>query len=219
MGRKRSRDLLRLVHLSEMLGTLAWMGSSGEVGLRRPNNSIHAQLKQLLLRDVLNLNNLFTLGSIIIITTTNRNVLQLGLSRIYHVEKLNAHDSLHLFSCHSFRRRNLPEDRRYDSITAVRYCKGNPLSLKLLGRTLFRKKKSYCQSFLEGLRNPKPREIHDVLRRIYDMLGRDEKQIFLDIACFFRRNYSKPSLIKMLECSYNSAYTTVEYLIDKSILE
>ncbi|CAI0453482.1 unnamed protein product [Linum tenue] len=177
-----------------------------------------SQLEQLLLGDVLNLAKLFALGSRIIVTTRNRKVLEFAMARIYHVERLNPQDSLRLFSLYSFRRELPPEDRRYQSVTAVGYCQGNPLALRVLGCTLFRKSKNYWQSFLDGLRKIPKQEIHGVLRRSYDELGSDEKRMFLDIACFFRRNYSKSHLIKMMACSYYSAYSRVEDLIDKALL-
>ncbi|CAN1781730.1 Disease resistance protein RUN1 [Linum perenne] len=177
-----------------------------------------SQLEQLLLGDVLNLTKLFALGSRIIVTTRNRKVLESAMARIYHVEKLNPQESLRLFSLYSFRREVPPEDRRYQSITAVGYCQGYPLALRVLGCALFRKSKSYWQSYLDGLRKTGKQEIHGVLRKSYDELARDEKPMFLDIACFFRRNYSKSNLIKMMESSYYSAYSRVEDLIDKALL-
>ncbi|CAI0453472.1 unnamed protein product [Linum tenue] len=177
-----------------------------------------SQLESLLLGDVLNLTKLFALGSRIIVTTRNRKVLEVAMARIYHVEQLSPQESLRLFSMYSFRQETPPTSRRYQSVTAVGYCQGNPLALRVLGCTLFRKSESYWQSFLDGLRKNPKREIHDVLRRSYDELGGDEKRMFLDIACFFRRNYSKSHLIKMMACSYYSAYSRVEDLIDKALL-
>jgi hypothetical protein len=64
-------------------------------------------------------------------------------------------------------------------------CSGLPLSLKVLGALLNGKNTSDWEYQLNKLGRILPEEIKQVLKISYDSLDRDEKQIFLDIACFF----------------------------------
>ncbi|CAL1357822.1 unnamed protein product [Linum trigynum] len=89
-----------------------------------------SQLESLLLGDLLNLTKLFALGSRIIVTTRNRKVLEVAMARIYHVEQLSPQESLRFFSMYSFRHETPPTSIRYQSVTAVGYCQGNPLALR-----------------------------------------------------------------------------------------
>ncbi|CAN1130922.1 Disease resistance-like protein DSC1 [Linum perenne] len=175
------------------------------------------QLEQLLLGNVINLTRLFALGSRIIITTRNKRVLDHAMAHTYHVECLNYDESLQLFSLHAFRKDSIFDDWMHLSRMALSYCRGSPLAIKVLGGALFRKTEDYWKSLLFDLKNISNPEIRDVLRRSYDALEVEEKQLFLDVACFLFGT-SKMKLIKYIATSYRSAYSRVEDLIDKSLL-
>jgi hypothetical protein len=79
---------------------------------------------------------LFGLGSRIIITTRDKDLLSKHKALTYKVKELDDNKALQLFSCHAFSREK-PDDG-YVEVTkdAVRYAGGLPLALVVLGSTL-----------------------------------------------------------------------------------
>ncbi|RVW19320.1 putative disease resistance protein [Vitis vinifera] len=63
---------------------------------------------------------------------------------------------------------------------------GLPLALQVLGSFLFDKSKRQWESQLDKLKKIPKKEIQDVLRVGFDGLEDNERDIFLDIACFFQ---------------------------------
>lgn len=127
--------------------------------------------------------------SLVLITSRNRNVLiSAGLedSSIYNLTGLTTQHSLELFCLHSFNQRHpLPE---FESLVDefVKACGGLPLSLKVFGALLKGKNSaSYWKDQLVKLQRVLPEEIQQSLQNSYEALDREEKEIFLDIACFF----------------------------------
>ncbi|CAN0912842.1 Disease resistance protein RUN1 [Linum grandiflorum] len=177
------------------------------------------QLEQLLLDEIWDPTKLFGPGSIIIITSRNMRVLLHVRAKIHRMEGLDSVESLQLFNLHAFRQLNDPsDDLKGHSLLAVSYCKGNPLALKVLGGALYNKEKAYWKSLFSGLKkNSTKSEIHDVLSRSYYALNSEEKKLFMDVACF-HFNAPKTRLIEYLVTSYESAYSVIEDLIDKSLM-
>ncbi|CAN1746454.1 Disease resistance protein RUN1 [Linum perenne] len=174
------------------------------------------QVEKLLLGEILDPTKLFGHGSVIIITSRNRGVLNYAKAKTYNVEAFDFSESLELFSLHAFRQR-YPSDNLMDlSLLALSYCKGNPLAIKVLGGALFDKDKEYWKSFFHGLeKNPKP-EIHDILSSSYHSLKGEEQSLFMDVVCF-PVDIARTILITYLATSYESAYSIVEDLISKSL--
>ena len=126
-------------------------------------------------------------GSRVIITTRNKHVLAVQeVDDLYEVEGLNPEEACELFSLYAFKQ-NLPKsDYRNLACRVVGYCQGLPLALKVLGSLLFNKTIPEWESELCKLDREPEAEIHNVLKRSYDGLDRTEKNIFLDVACFFK---------------------------------
>ncbi|KAM7508236.1 hypothetical protein LguiA_018689 [Lonicera macranthoides] len=136
-------------------------------------------------------------GSRIIITTRNEEVLlaldrtyqNKGLHEVYKCYRPNLMDNnlaLQLFSKHAFMRDFPPEG--YDALAkkVVSSAGGLPLVLVTLGSLLFiEKDKVSWQDKLKKLQAIPPEEVLGRLRISYDALDNVQKQIFLDIACFF----------------------------------
>nr|AAK28808.1 resistance-like protein P3-A [Linum usitatissimum] len=174
-------------------------------------------LEQLALGYVFNLSKVFAAGSRIIITTRNKKVLQNAMAKIYNVECLNDEESTRLFSLHAFKQDRPQDNWMGKSRLATSYCKGNPLALKILGGALYGEDIHYWRSFLTGLRQPGNLGIENILRRSYDKLGKEEKKIFMDVACLLY-GMSRSRLIDYMATMYSSSYVRVKDLIDKSLL-
>ena len=102
----------------------------------------------------------------------------------------------------------------------VRYANGNPLALRVLGSFLHGRSKKDWESALERLKTVPNEEILKVLRISYD--GLDDKRIqniFLDIACFFDRPFTREYAESILAGGDSSVTIGISVLIDNSLIE
>ncbi|XP_059461841.1 disease resistance protein RUN1-like [Corylus avellana] len=129
----------------------------------------------------------FGLGSRIIITTRDEHLLkELEVDSVYRVTAMNDIDSLKLFSWHAFRNSYPIEDYTKLSRSVVAYCGGLPLALEVLGSFLFSRSMLEWESALDKLKRIPHEQIQNKLRISFDGLSDNtEKDIFLDISCFF----------------------------------
>ncbi|XP_031263844.1 TMV resistance protein N-like [Pistacia vera] len=128
-------------------------------------------------------------GSQVIITVRDKQVLNTyGVSHanIYEVEGLPFNETLILFSRHAFKLDHPLAGYMELSIKVINFVLGAPLALKVLGSLLFEKPNSRWESTLFNLEKNPNSKIQDVLKISYDGLEDQEKNIFLDIACFFK---------------------------------
>ncbi|XP_050154515.1 disease resistance protein RPV1-like isoform X3 [Malus sylvestris] len=124
-------------------------------------------------------------GSRIIITTRDSQLLSIA-GEIYNPQILSDSGALELFRRYAFRK-NQPT-RDYDDLSrrAVKYARGLPLALKVLGAFLDNKNVRQWENELEKIKKIPQKGIHDVLKTSFDGLDDTEKDIFLDIACYFK---------------------------------
>ncbi|GLJ17169.1 hypothetical protein SUGI_0297280 [Cryptomeria japonica] len=127
-------------------------------------------------------------GSRVIITSRNKhilNVAQVPSECIYEMTELEINEGLQLFSWHAFLKAS-PTPKYQDlSTRIVEACKGHPLSLEVIGSFLYDKEDStgcWTEVLDNIILNP---DIHKRLYLSYSALTDEEKDIFLDIACFF----------------------------------
>ncbi|KAK2636986.1 hypothetical protein Ddye_031778 [Dipteronia dyeriana] len=158
-------------------------------------------------------------GSRVIITTRDKQLLLnfVAAYNIYEVEALDKREALQLFCNCAFKEDHVPKDFMVFAQRTVDYAKGNPLALKVLGSSLYRKSKQDWESALHKLNKISKPEIHNILRIGYDALDREEKNIFLDIACFFKGEY-KYHVMELLNGCYSAAQAGVSVLVDKSLI-
>ena len=160
----------------------------------------------------------FGLGSRVIITTRDRDLLKTHeVNTIYEAEELNHDEALKLFSLKAFKMDHPTEDYGKLSQAFVDYCNGLPLALEVLGSFLFKKSIDEWKSGLGRLNEFPERRILNVLRISFDELQQNEKDIFLNIACFFNHKY----LNFDINIHYLGLYPEIglRVLIDKSLIK
>ncbi|KAE8717739.1 hypothetical protein F3Y22_tig00110021pilonHSYRG00015 [Hibiscus syriacus] len=88
----------------------------------------------------------------------------------------------------------------------VLYAQGSPLALKLLGSQLYKKSRKDWEGEVDRLREYAQPKISHILKRSFDGLDELQKNIFLDMACFFKQE-SKEDVEEILRCCYKGAGT------------
>ncbi|KAI9077627.1 hypothetical protein K1719_040402 [Acacia pycnantha] len=126
-------------------------------------------------------------GSRIIITTRDEHLLKiLGVINVYTMKELDDNEYLELFSWHAFKQAVPEQELTELSRRLVSYSGGLPLALEILGSYLFDREVLIWKSVLEKLKQIPNHRIHEILKISYDGLNDNmEKEIFLDICCFF----------------------------------
>lgn len=157
-------------------------------------------------------------GSIIIVTGRDGQLLSArGVEEIYEVELLHDSEALELFSLYAFRNKCPKEEFKELANQVVDYVKGLPLALKVLGSFLFSKTVKEWETELQKLRKYPHSQIQQVLRISYDALDYDQRNIFLDISCFFKGE-KKDYVRKVLDGCDLFFATNIRVLIDKSLI-
>ncbi|PRQ24074.1 putative winged helix-turn-helix DNA-binding domain-containing protein [Rosa chinensis] len=71
---------------------------------------------------------------------------------------------------------------------------------------------------LDGFKKNPPRHIQDILKVSYDGLGKIEKEVFLDIACFFK-GWNRNDVIQILEgCDRINPEHSIKVLKEKALI-
>ncbi|KAK8277661.1 hypothetical protein V6Z12_D10G286100 [Gossypium hirsutum] len=158
-------------------------------------------------------------GSKIIVTSRDRQVLKNGgVDKIHEVKMLNKDDSLQLFSTFAFKLLNPAADFRDLSNKFIAYARGSPLALRVLGSKLYKKSRKEWESEVDKLKEYDQPKISQILRSSFDDLDEVEKNIFLDIAIFFKGTCKK-DVEEILSCCYKGAVCGISNLIDKCLLD
>jgi len=169
----------------------------------------------------------FSCESRIVVTTRDAMVLRdIAVDGMYEVEQLHFNESLQLFNSIVFRGNAPDMDYMELSENVVKHAGGLPLAITVLGKH-FRSLRIHndihnvflksWEMALEKLKIVPHNDIHNVLKISYDGLEKEEKDIFLDIACFFkgmRRHFVE----KILNGCDFFASIGVDILIDKSLI-
>ncbi|MED6136416.1 hypothetical protein PIB30_055963 [Stylosanthes scabra] len=145
-------------------------------------------------------------SSRVIVTTRDEQILiAAGVHHIYKVQELSFQSSLELFCLKAFHK-SYPENGYQElSDMAIWYAKGLPLALKVLGSFLCSRSAVAWESALRKLETHPDSSIFNVLKLSYDGLDDSEKNIFLDIAFFFKGEY-KDNVIRFLDsCDFFGA--------------
>ncbi|KAL4356743.1 hypothetical protein AHAS_Ahas09G0117200 [Arachis hypogaea] len=226
--RERSRnygltELRRRLYL-ELLQGKFWQNNTGKSTF--VEDRVSKQRNFIVLDDVSSLEQLDYLvqklqwcgaGSKIIITARDKNVLVPTVETMYEMKILDSHESFKLFSLNAFNE-DYPQIG-YEELSwkAVGCCKGIPLALIALGSFLHSKSKTEWYSALQKLEKTPDPEIQNILRLSYAGLYEEAKQIFLDIACFFKRELVE-YIVNLLDSYGLYAAIGMRSLLDRALI-
>ncbi|XP_065638053.1 disease resistance protein RUN1-like isoform X2 [Quercus suber] len=159
------------------------------------------------------------LGSRVIITTRDKQVLNtLGKDHlIYELEGLNHTESRELFNLHAFPKIEPKKDYSEVAEQIIHYANGLPLALKIIGSDLCDKSICDWKSALEKYKNIPPKKIVEKLKISYNGLEETEKDIFLDIACFFK-GFDRSYVENILDACKLYPRHGIGKLIDKCLI-
>jgi hypothetical protein len=170
------------------------------------------------LKDLIGTHHKFGQGSRIIVTSRDKQVLEnVNAYEIYQVREMTDQDSLQLFCLFAFKQ-NHPEES-FVSLTEklLGYAKGLPLALKVLGSMLYGKGNEVWESQLQKLEKLPDHEIFRLLKLSYDGLDDEQKDIFLDIACFHIGESGKVVAKTLNSCGF-SARIGMDVLEDRCLI-
>ncbi|KAJ6291434.1 hypothetical protein OIU76_023495 [Salix suchowensis] len=158
----------------------------------------------------------FGVGSKVLMTSRDRQVLTNVVDETYEVERLSYEEALQLFSSKALKNWISTNDHRNLIEKIASHVQGNPLALIVLGSSLYGKSTEEWYSALNKLaQNPR---IKNALRISYNGLDEEQQSIFLDIALFFRR-FEQKQAIRILDGFYHrSVIFDISILIDKCLI-
>ncbi|KAJ0586405.1 putative TIR domain, P-loop containing nucleoside triphosphate hydrolase [Helianthus annuus] len=148
--------------------------------------------------------NWFGSGSRVIITTRDEHLLKTHkVDWVYPITLLSPDEAMRLFKRHAYNEKNHPvEEFETLSLSVVSYANGLPLALKVLGTFLYDKDKLEWISALDKLKDFPDSKVMDILKISYDGLEPYQKELFLDIACFFRGRFIGVAMEILEACNF-----------------
>ncbi|CAN6562132.1 unnamed protein product [Malus baccata var. baccata] len=156
-------------------------------------------------------------GSRIIITTREKQSLSRLGDQIYEPELLNGDDALELFMQYAFSTKQPTEEYVDLSGHFIKYAQGLPLALKVLGAFLDNKSVLVWKDELKKIARNPHLGIQTVLRTSFDGLDGLQKEIFLDIACFFKQ-MKKDFATRIMEgCDFHP-HTGLDVLVGRALV-
>ena len=159
------------------------------------------------------------LGSRVIITTRDVKLLTTHkVDGIYEVEVLSNDEAFHLFNSKAFDNEHPTKDYLELSQAFVHYADGLPLAIEVLGSFLNGRSTSEWESELDRLREFPESKILNVLQISFDRLHETEKEIFMNIACFFNHK-NQETIIAILDCLRLYPKIGLRVLIEKSLIK
>ncbi|KAL0799342.1 hypothetical protein Bca101_054517 [Brassica carinata] len=158
----------------------------------------------------------FSGGHTIILTSRNRQVLvQCNAKVIYEIKKLSESDSVHL--CRQFATEKNWKVRMSLIEELVSYASGNPRALRVLCSSIQTQCISDEEEHLSILPHHPPTEICDAFGGIFSELDDNEKNTFLDLACFFKGE-DKDHVVNILDGCGFLTDLGISGLIDESLI-
>ncbi|XP_044506092.1 disease resistance protein RPV1-like isoform X3 [Mangifera indica] len=227
--REESNNCRKLIALREELFCKILEDRYANIGLTLTTKRLACKKVFIVFDDVTSLDQIKNLigdpkylgvGSQIIITSRDKQVLNniCEPDKIYKLEGLFYHEAFQLFSRYAFRPNgDTTEEYMKLSKVIITYAKGVPLALKVLGSSLLGKTKPEWESTVKNLETSLHKDIQNVLKISYDGLDPRQKELFLDIACFFKGR-DRDLIMDVMDSYGYSANIGLSVLIDKSLI-
>ncbi|KAF5468818.1 hypothetical protein F2P56_012935 [Juglans regia] len=160
----------------------------------------------------------FGSGSRIIITTRDQQLLKIfEVDSKYKLKILDDNEALRLFSLHAFKTDEPLDDYGELSKQVIKYAQGLPLALTVLGSDLKGQSIHQWKSALDKYKNIPNKNIQRVLQISYDGLEDSEKDMFLDMAFFFKEE-PLANVMKIFDSCGFSPVHGIKRLIDKCLI-
>uniref|UniRef100_A0A1J3GLG0 Putative WRKY transcription factor 19 n=1 Tax=Noccaea caerulescens TaxID=107243 RepID=A0A1J3GLG0_NOCCA len=153
----------------------------------------------------------FSHGHRIILTSRRKQVLlQCKVKEPYEIQSLWEFESFRL--CKQYL------NGESEVISELMSCSsGIPLSLEVFGSSLSKEHINNMKEHLQWLRRNPPTKIQEAFQRSFSGLDENEKNIFLDLACFFRGE-NKDDVVQILDACGFFTYLGICELIDESLI-
>ncbi|KAL6198428.1 hypothetical protein ACLB2K_028217 [Fragaria x ananassa] len=162
----------------------------------------------------------FGRGSRVIITTRDKRLLTVhGVKPTYDVHGLGHQEAIKLFSSNALLDiEKLDADEKPIVTEVVHYAGGVPLALEVLGSHLCDTSVQKWRAMLDGFKKDPPKSIQDILLISYDGLQDTTRNVFLDIACFFK-GWNRNDVIQILEgCDRITPEHSIKVLEQKALI-
>ncbi|KAL7587034.1 hypothetical protein Lser_V15G37550 [Lactuca serriola] len=157
----------------------------------------------------------------IIITTRDVHVISTTAPRvdeIHNISLLNDDEAMELFCKHAPCGHKHKKDYELLSKSVVSYAGGLPLALTVLGCFLCGKDINGWRSAIARLKDIPDTNIVEKLKISFDGLTAVEKELFLDIACFFRGRYKNEGIMSMLDACGFYPHLGIKVLLEKALV-
>ncbi|KEH32795.1 disease resistance protein (TIR-NBS-LRR class) [Medicago truncatula] len=156
-------------------------------------------------------------GSRVIITTRDKRLLKCGgVKRIYEVKGLKDEDAFDLVGWKA-----LKNDYSYANVLkrVVAYASGHPLALEVMGSHFSNKTIEQCEDALDRYERVPHNKIQMTLQLSFDALQKEEKFVFLDIACCFK-GWKLTRVEEILHAHYGDIMKDhINVLVEKSLIK
>ncbi|XP_022641645.1 TMV resistance protein N-like [Vigna radiata var. radiata] len=160
----------------------------------------------------------FSKGTVIIITTSDENLLMgQPTYSMFRIERMNAEESLELFSWHAFREPKPKEEYEDLARRVVSYCGGLPLVLEIIGSSLFERTEEEWHRVLFAI-DGRHRVSEIIKVSIEGSLNEMEKYIFVDVCCLFVGK-SRAYVRKILKGCGVDADIAIRVLIQRNLIK
>ncbi|CAH8278238.1 unnamed protein product [Arabidopsis lyrata] len=153
--------------------------------------------------------------SLIIITSRDKQVFRLcRINQIYEVQGLNEKEARQLFLLSA----SMSEENLHElSMKVIKYSNGNPLAISIYGKELKGKRPSEMETAFLQIKGYPPSKIVDAIKSSYGTLSDSEKNIFLDIACFFQGD-NVDYVMQLLEGCGFFPHVGIDVLVEKCLV-
>ncbi|XP_031382653.1 TMV resistance protein N-like isoform X2 [Punica granatum] len=159
----------------------------------------------------------FGSGSRIIITTRDRSIFTREACTLA-MQEMDRDQALQLFSRHAFGEDSPPSDFRILSEEVIPLTGRLPLAIEVVGSLLCQCEKKRWKVTIERLKKVPNRDVQEKLKISFDALEFDQKQIFLDIACFFINKERSNAILMWEACDFDPDYG-IEVLVSMSLVK